>query len=346
MVTVPRGIDPGWDFAPGKAALEEQRREEEARRKKAEEDRKKRAALYAELDAVHVETVAELSRIEGEAIAKVKALEADEAVKADALVEIANLASAAIIEADKALANARKEAEKIEFDEGDEISRRLRASLVELTKSTREKFDRVFAVGRVRRVGKDESLEEVELKLRPAQDGEDRMAAKLKALPPKMSKVSPAHVIESFEKKDGWENRDITSITSQAILDAFRVAMKEGRTTSLIGDDGKEYIEADIGGKTLLVRVEEWRQRGKVNPERVHWYPVGGTAVVVLNEFELSGLRAIKRAGQTLDEEGIREILRALPGVENADIDQATRKLLAAQALTSASSVDRSRGRS
>lgn len=341
MVTVPRGIDPGWDFAPGKAALEEQRKEEEARRRKAEEDRQKRAALYAELDAAHVEAIAELSRIELEAIARVKALEVDEAIKANALAEIATLTSAAIIEADEALANARKDAEKVEFAEGDESRRRLVESLGRITKDTREKLDRIYVIGRTRRVGRTTAIENVEIKLRPAQEGEDRMAAKLRALSPKKSKVSPAHVIESFDEKPAWKNRGITSITSRAILNAFRAELAEGRTTSLIGDDGKEYIEAVIGGKTLLVRAEEWRQGRKVNPDRVHWYPVGGTAVVVLNEFELSGLAAIKQTGQILNETEIREILRFLPGGRTADIDGAIRKLLAVQELTSTRSVGR-----
>jgi len=134
VVQVPRGIDPGWDYVPGSEAFEAQKREELKRRAEAEQ---KRRDFVAELDAALDSALAELKAIEAEAVAQIQKLDLTDAARRDALQGVQKLVAEAILDARKAHANAKKGAEKIEFNEADERKAELVAVLRQIVERAR-----------------------------------------------------------------------------------------------------------------------------------------------------------------------------------------------------------------
>ena len=279
LVQVPRGIDPGWDYVPGSEAFEAQKREELKRRAEAEQKREearrraeveqKRRGFLAELDAALDSALAELKAIEADARAEVQKLGAPESVAREAFAQLEALVAEAIADARKAHANAKKGAEKIEFNEADErkaelvavlrqIVERARRAAIDETRDTLQEAAQVLDA--VRR-GPPLSLAKPKVRL---SDEEKAALVGLERPKKKLKRVAKRHQwqhVSGFAKKENsvllpgtpWQE-DLEEIEEGLAISArdrhgAQIFVIDGRVYGVhLSKDGKELIPFPIQG--------------------------------------------------------------------------------------------------
>ena len=139
--------------------------------------------------------------------------------------------------------------------------------------------------------------------------------------------LNAVHILETL--KESQPGRRVSSVVSRKVADTALKLAKTESATRYIGTDGRCYVEVAIEGlegKTLF-RAE----LDRADTKKIHWYPVTGVGVFVLNEAERAAALMLNEkmdnSSQVLTDQDIEGIVSTASKAEGLEPNALRRKL-------------------